>query len=107
MKTLGYRWWGSPHEKVPADRFATFASTKLTVLPGKYRFTFTSDDGLRVYLDGERIIDHWDIHEATIDTIDLDLEGEHVLEVENFEGGGMGSLDFHMEKVRQPESDVQ
>ena len=107
VKTLGYRWWGAPHEKVPADRFATFASTKLTVLPGKYRFTFTSDDGLRVYLDGKRIIDHWDIHEATIDTIDLDLEGEHVLEVENFEGGGMGSLDFHMEKVRQPESDVQ
>lgn len=100
VKELGYRWWGAPQEKVPADRFATFASTKLKVQAGSYRFTFTSDDGLRVYLDGERVIDHWDIHEAAVDTLRVDLEGEHLLEIEHYEAGGMGTLDFHMVKLR-------
>ncbi|WP_170110479.1 right-handed parallel beta-helix repeat-containing protein [Flavilitoribacter nigricans] len=100
VPTLGYRWWGAPNEKVPADKFATFASSRLNVQPGKYRFTFTSDDGLRVYLDGERVIDHWDIHEAAVDTFTVDLDGEHLLEVEHFEAAGMGTLDFYMEKVR-------
>lgn len=108
VKELGYRWWGAPADNVPADQFATFASTTLNVQPGKYRLTFTSDDGLRVYLDGERIIDHWDVHEAAVDTISLDLSaGEHLLEVENFEAEGMGTLDFHMEKVRATVNAVQ
>ncbi len=108
MKELGYRWWGAPAENVPADQFATFASTTLYVQPGKYRFTFTSDDGLRVYLDGERVIDHWDVHEAAVDIITLDLsEEEHLLEIEHFESGGMGTLDFHMEKVHATVNAVQ
>lgn len=101
VQTLAYRWWGAPQEKVPADGFATFATTTLIVQPGRYRLTFTSDDGLRVYLDGEQVIDHWDIHEAAIDTLTKNLSGEHLLEIEHFEAGGMGTLDFHMEKVKR------
>lgn len=97
---LAYRWWGAPQEGVPADRFATFARSTLNVNAGAYRFTFTSDDGLRVYLDGNLIIDNWEIHEASVNTNTVELEsGEHLLEVEHFEAGGMGTLDFYMEKV--------
>lgn len=101
VRELDYRWWGAPDEKVPADRFATFASTTLEVAAGKYQLTFTSDDGLRVYLDGNLLIDHWDIHEAAVESIVVELEaGKHQLELEHFDAGGMATLDFYMQTVR-------
>lgn len=103
---LGYRWWGAPQPGVPADAFATFASATLEVEPGQYRLTFTSDDGLRVYLDGDRIIDHWTVHEATVDTATVELSGRHQLEVEHFDAEGMATLDFYMEKLRPASSET-
>ncbi len=96
---LNGRWWDSPAPGVPADRFATFATTKATFAPGKYRITISSDDGLRFYVDGKRLIDHWDIHEPAPDVIELELSGEHTLEIEHFEAGGLGALDFRIEQL--------
>lgn len=95
--TLAGRWWGSPAEGVPADRFATFATTAFSAEPGRYRITVTSDDGMRLYLDGKLLIDHWDVHEPTPDVIEVDLSGKHQIEVEHFEAGGLGTLDFRIE----------
>jgi parallel beta-helix repeat protein len=99
-KSLGYRWWGAPHAKVPANQFATFAKTDLEVEAGQYRLQFTSDDGIRVYLDGKLVIDHWEKHEAAIDTITVALAGKHQIEVEHYDREGIATLDFYMEKVR-------
>lgn len=99
VKELDFRWWGAPGENVPADHFATFAAVTLTVNPAEYQLVFTSDDGLRVFLDGELVIDHWEVHEAAIDTVTLDLGGEHQLEIEHYDAGGMATLDFYMRKV--------
>lgn len=97
---LDFRWWGAPAEGVPADGFATFASTDLTVSAGTYQLTLTSDDGLRLYLDGKLLIDHWDQHEAAVDTVRVQLNGTHRIEIEHFDMGGMATLDFYMSKVR-------
>lgn len=99
-KVLDYRWWGAPAEGVPGDKFATFAATDLRVGAGTYELTLTSDDGLRLYLDGELLIDHWDQHEAAVDTVTVPLNGTHRIEIEHFDMDGMGTLDFHMKKVR-------
>ncbi|NUO00821.1 MAG: right-handed parallel beta-helix repeat-containing protein [Saprospiraceae bacterium] len=96
---LAGRWWGSPAAGVPADQFATFATTEFTATPGRYRITVTSDDGLRLYIDGKRHIDRWTVHEPIPDEIEIDLSGHHKIEIEHFEAGGLGTLDFRIERI--------
>lgn len=97
---LAWRWWGAPHEKVPADKFATFATAAVSVPAGKYRLTTTSDDGLKLYVDGNLLIDHWDIHEPAVDEVVIDLHaGEHLFEIYHFDAGGLATIDFRMTPI--------
>ena len=41
---------------------------------GTYTFAFTSDDGCRLYINGEKIIDAWAGHSIRTDTARIDLE---------------------------------
>jgi parallel beta-helix repeat protein len=97
---LAYTWWRSPGGGVDPDHFATFAKAESDFTPGKYLIQITSDDGLRFFLDGKMIIDHWDIHVPATDSVTVDLNGKHSLEIEHFEGGGFSTLDFRIEPVR-------
>ncbi len=97
---LYFAWWGSPAEGVAEDKFATFAETSFDIEPGEYLIELTSDDGVKLYLDGKMLIDHWDIHEPAVDEVQVRLGGKHKLEVEHFDGGGgFGTLDFRMRRV--------
>ncbi len=96
---LFFAWWGSPAEGVNEDKFATFAESDVEIAPGKYLLTLSSDDGARLYLDGKKIIDHWDVHEPMTDEMELQLGGKHRLEIEHFEANGFGTLDFRLKPV--------
>ncbi|MBL7826034.1 MAG: right-handed parallel beta-helix repeat-containing protein, partial [Saprospiraceae bacterium] len=91
---LYFAWWGSPGAGVQEDRFATLSTSEFTIAPGEYAFTLTSDDGVRLYLDGKLLIDHWNIHEPETDEVRVKLGGKHQLRIEHFEGGGFGTLGF-------------
>lgn len=95
---LYFAWWGSPGEGVKEDNFATFAETKFDIAEGTYRISLTSDDGAKLFLDGKLLIDHWNIHEPATDEIEVKLGGHHRIEIEHFEGGGFGTLDFRIAK---------
>ncbi len=97
---LYFAWWGSPAEGVSEDKFATFAEADFEIEPGEYAIELTSDDGVKLFLDGKKIIDHWDIHEPAVDEVRVKLGGKHKLEVEHFDGGGFATLDFRMRRVR-------
>ena len=57
---------------------------------GAYRFTATSDDGIRVYVDGQLIIDRWRVQSAQTTTVDHTLQaGHHQVIVEYFEQTGL------------------
>lgn len=98
---LYFAWWGSPAEGVNEDKFATFAEAEFDMEPGEYVIELTSDDGVRLFLDGEKIIERWDIHEPTMDEVRVKLGGHHKLELEHFEGGGFATLDFRWRKVKK------
>ena len=100
VKELDYSWKKRPAPKINADRFATFASTTFETIPGKYKVSITSDDGLRFYVDGQLVIGHWDIHEPATDEAVLELSGRHTFEIEHFDAGGFATLSFHMEKLK-------
>lgn len=101
VSDLYFAWWNHPAEGVKADRFATSATATLNIPAGRYRFTITSDDGVRFFLNDRCLIDRWNVHEPTTDEVEIDLnDGEHSLRIEYFEAGGFGTLDFRLQPVR-------
>ncbi|MCB0190921.1 MAG: hypothetical protein KDJ65_03155 [Anaerolineae bacterium] len=52
---------GSPSLEVPRDHFSARWTSRMHFDRGTYLFTILVDDGARVWLDGELIIDAWDI----------------------------------------------
>jgi hypothetical protein len=87
---LDWDWGnGSPHPNVHADHFTARWTRYLDVPAGTYRFTATSDDGIRVYVDGRAIIDQWYDQAARTHTGDVRLDsGHHWVIVEYYENGG-------------------
>ncbi len=97
---LSFAWWDAPFAGVHPDRFATFARSEFEIEPGQYKISITSDDGLKCYLDGQLIIDHWDIHVPATDEVVVELGGKHTLELEHFEGGGFATLSFNLQPIK-------
>jgi hypothetical protein len=57
--------------------------------PGEYEFSATADDGIRVYVDGVRIIDQWKDQPPTTYTARRTLSaGAHEVKVEYYERSG-------------------
>jgi hypothetical protein len=92
---------GSPHEGVPADRFATLAETTLTLPAGAYEIVTLSDDGVRVKVDEKVVLENWTWHGPIRDRARLHLpSGEHRIRVEHFELDGWSVLSFRLRRVR-------
>jgi hypothetical protein len=87
---LDHNWGqGSPDPAVRPDRFSARWTRYLDLAAGSYRFTATSDDGIRVYVDGSLIINDWSDH--TVRTISADkalTSGHHLVVVEFYENVG-------------------
>ena len=97
---LVYHWWNSPAPELPADQFATFASASVNLDPSDYQITISSDDGLRFYIDGELVLDHWDAHESAVKEISLPLGGKHQFLVEHYDKTGLSAIDFRIHPIR-------
>ncbi len=72
---------------IPADNFsARFTSTQ-SFSAGTYTFNVTSDDGVRMYIDGTIVLDDFNPHPLTTNQFSAALsEGTHTLTVEYLEG---------------------
>jgi hypothetical protein len=62
---------------------------------GQYGFRMTSDDGVRLFVDGVAVMDAWTEHAAanTDATVQL-APGLHAIELRYFENGGVASARF-------------
>jgi WD40 repeat protein len=86
---------GSPASGVPADYFALVATATLELNAGQYTVAALSDDGVRVYFDGQRVIDDWAARPPAVNTADLTVEsGRHDIRIEYFELGNGARLHF-------------
>jgi len=91
---------GAPADGVPGDRFATVAETTLDLPAGTWRLRVTSDDGVRVLVDGKPVLEEWTWHGPKEDAVDLDLAaGRHTVRVEHFELDGYAALGCSVEPV--------
>lgn len=91
-KNIDFRWGGGkPAEGFEADNFSVRWKGRLkTELSGTYELTAASDDGVRLYLDGKLLIDHWSNHavEARMAKVSLEAEKFYEITVEYYEDGG-------------------
>jgi hypothetical protein len=76
---------------VPPDRVALVAEGTVDLPAGQYEIRTISDDGVRVWVDDERVIDRWTPHESAVDRAPL-TGGRRKLKVEYFELGGFAEL---------------
>ena len=97
--SIDYYWgWSAPAEAVPADRFGTSATATITLPAGKWTVSTISDDGVRVWIDGKKVIDNWKWHPPTEDSAVVELaEGQHQVRIEHFDIDGHAQLQFMIE----------
>lgn len=89
--------------KIGQSYFGMIAKTRLPLSAGTWELTTLSDDGIRVCVDGQPIIDNWTWHGPTRDTGQLTLESDKTVEivVEHFQIDGYAVLDFSLQRLNE------
>ncbi len=93
---VSFNWGGgSPAANLPGDGFSARWSRNIWFPAGEYRFWLTVDDGVRVWVDGNLVIDQWrDGSPTTFETRVRLSEGTHSLRIEYYERGGGALIDL-------------
>ncbi len=94
---LDYISGGSIEEGIGRDKFALVAEGTADLPTGDYVITLISDDGARVWVDGEEIIDAWAPHESKVDRATI-RGGKRKFRVEYYEIGGFAELRFDIQR---------
>ena len=97
LDTVDLNWgYGSPATAVPVDYFsATFQRTYSFPL-GYYSFSVLADDGVRVYVDNDLLINEWHPATGLTYTAVQQLSGVHSIRIEYLELVGVASIRFTM-----------
>lgn len=95
--SINFDWGvGSPAASVVSDNFSARWTRTQTFDAGKYRFTMQVDDGAKLWVNNQLIIDKW-VNGNTTYTADIDLpSGAVPIQMEYFEnvGGAMAKLSW-------------
>ncbi len=99
IEDINFDWGtGSPGAGVATNNFSVRWTGQIEIpTTGSYRFQTLSDDGVRVYIDGVRIINNWSAHAATRNTSSARTytEGRHTITVEYYESSGSAVLKLY------------
>ena len=90
-EAINFDWFGaSPGPAVPADDFSVRWTRTVGFDAGNYRFFASADDGLRLWVDEQLVIDAWYNQELpNTHSGDISLSGgTHQVRVEYYENGG-------------------
>ena len=99
---LNQNWGaGSPAPGVVnGDYFSARWTKTLSGTPGTYYITLTSDDGSRLYVNNQLLIDNWAVQAPTTRTATYYYSGGAVpVRVEYFENTGNASIDVHLDRT--------
>jgi hypothetical protein len=91
--TINFDWGtASPAAGVTADNFSVRWTGRVEApVTGSYRFSTVSDDGIRVWVNGQLVINNWTDHAPTTNTsaaIALTAGTRYAMTVEYYERGG-------------------
>lgn len=95
--------WGGGSPNAPLindDNFSVRWTRSINLPAGTYRFYATMDDGMRVWIDDQLVIDNWTPSQQHTVTADRYLNGgDHAFRVEYFEAGGVAVAKFSWQAI--------
>ena len=104
---VNFEWGnGSPDNSIPNDDFQVRWTTEINAeTTGTYNFRTYTDDGLRLYIDGNLIIDNWNDQGPTSRTGSIFLDqGNYECIMEYYENGGGATANLYWTPPGQSES---
>lgn len=100
--TLSFDWaFGAPAPVIPADGFSARWSRDVFFEAGRYRFKVFADDGVRLWVDDELVVDEWHDARATYTEEHTIARGTHRVRAEYFELTGEAGLSVRWERLDQ------
>jgi parallel beta-helix repeat protein len=91
LPRLDYQWYRPRVPELPIEKWGLEAATTVDLPPGRYRLRTISDDGIRVWVDGQLVIERWSTHGSEIDEVPLE-SGRHQLKLQYYQNGGWMEL---------------
>jgi hypothetical protein len=94
---ISYEWGlGAPASGVRSDNFSARWTGQIRSLDaGQYTFRVAADDGIRLWINGQRIIDRWQVGSGIVTgSIALPAGGSHDIRLDYFERTGNAELKF-------------
>src|SRR5204863_2430070 len=103
--TVNFNWGGgSPASGIAGGAFsARWTGQLLAVESGTYTFRTNSDDGVRLWVNGQLLIDHWTAHAATYDTGTITLQAgrRYDIKLEFYENTGAAVMQLEWLRLGQ------
>lgn len=98
QKPIDFFWEKSPGEGIDEDGWSTRYEGVLPIpQAGDYEFHLKSDDGSRLWIDNELIVDNWELHGPEIKSEKTRLEaGLHQLRIDHYDDQYGAHLTFRM-----------
>ncbi|MDP1689253.1 MAG: PA14 domain-containing protein [bacterium] len=98
---IKFPWnFNSPDPSINIDHFVARWQKNVLFDAGTYRFSAVVDDGIRVYIDNNLIMDEWRDQGGVKFSADRVVSaGVHALKIEYFEDGGGAGIDFDYQKI--------
>ena len=92
-RELAFDWGGeSPHSDLPVDYFSVRWNRRWRFDYGYYRFDVRSDDGVRLWVDGQLLLDRWGegyVDESVVARVE---SGTREIVVEYYEARGLAEI---------------
>jgi parallel beta-helix repeat protein len=88
---LDWMWYRPTVEGIPQERWAAVATATVTIPEGEHSLRMISDDGARVWVDGEPAIDRWTPHGSEVAYAPIS-PGRHELRVVYYQLGGWAEV---------------
>ncbi len=100
-RRIDFNWrQAAPAVGLPGDRFSARWTRKILFQGGDYRFVVRADDGVRVFVDGKKIIDEWHDSAGKRDYVaTVALSGQKTIIVEYYENAGSALIKFAIEHL--------
>ncbi len=96
--TVDFDWAeGSPGAGVPATNWsARWTGTLTPSASGAHRLVVSSDDGSRLLVDGNVVVDNWGDHGDLAGSVTMDLQAGHAyaIEIDYYQAGGGDDMHF-------------
>jgi hypothetical protein len=100
---IDFAWGnGRPVEGISRDHFSARFTRRLDLAPGVYRLTLGADDGARLFIDGQLVIDMWSEGPYRTSSRDVLLGGAHDFRLDYFEARGGAWLSLAIDFLAAP-----